>query len=82
MMKFKKKLNIKSKTICFKIAGYAPPAPDIRQEPAPAISEAEFEEIMNRNRTVSSSAIARAVSDAAAGKFPFPYFVLFFLNEN
>lgn len=47
--------------------GYAPPPPDIRQEPAPAISEAEFEEIMSRNRTVSSSAIARAVSDAAAG---------------
>lgn len=33
------------------------------------ISEAEFEEIMNRNRTVSSSAITRAVSDAAANDF-------------
>ncbi|KAH7725419.1 Protein CFIM-2 b [Aphelenchoides avenae] len=33
------------------------------------ISEMEFEEIMNRNRTVSSSALTRAVSDAAAGDF-------------
>uniref|UniRef100_A0A915CVD6 RRM domain-containing protein n=1 Tax=Ditylenchus dipsaci TaxID=166011 RepID=A0A915CVD6_9BILA len=33
------------------------------------ISEAEFDEIMNRNRTVSSSAISRAVSDAAAGDY-------------
>ncbi|VDM46525.1 unnamed protein product [Toxocara canis] len=33
------------------------------------MSEAEFEEIMNRNRTVSSSAITRAVSDAAAGDY-------------
>ena len=32
----------------------------------PGISEAEFEEIMSRNRTVSSSAISRAVQDAAA----------------
>lgn len=31
------------------------------------IPEAEFEEIMNRNRTVSSSAISRAMSDAHAG---------------
>uniref|UniRef100_A0A914WVP3 RRM domain-containing protein n=2 Tax=Plectus sambesii TaxID=2011161 RepID=A0A914WVP3_9BILA len=37
-------------------------------ESAP-LSEAEFEEIMNRNRTVSSSAISRAVSDAAAGDY-------------
>lgn len=35
----------------------------------PPISEAEFEEIMGRNRTVSSSAIARAVSDAAAAEY-------------
>lgn len=34
-----------------------------------SLSEAEFEEIMNRNRTVSSSAISRAVSDASAGDF-------------
>jgi cleavage and polyadenylation specificity factor subunit 6/7 len=33
------------------------------------VSDIEFEEIMNRNRTVSSSAIGRAVSDAAAGDF-------------
>lgn len=32
------------------------------------LSEAEFEEIMNRNRAISSSAISRAVSDASAGK--------------
>lgn len=42
-------------------------------EPAPpsssSLSEVEFEEIMTRNRTVSSSAIARAVSDAAAGEY-------------
>lgn len=37
--------------------------------PAQPISEVEFEEIMGRNRTVSSSAIARAVSDAAAGEY-------------
>uniref|UniRef100_T1HYW2 Cleavage and polyadenylation specificity factor subunit 6 n=3 Tax=Rhodnius TaxID=13248 RepID=T1HYW2_RHOPR len=45
-----------------------PPPPDLRAE-TPALSEAEFEEIMSRNRTVSSSAIARAVSDAAAGEY-------------
>ena len=33
------------------------------------ISEAEFQEIMERNKTVSSSAIARAVQDASAGKY-------------
>lgn len=33
------------------------------------ISEQEFEETMGRNRTVSSSAIARAVSDAAVGEY-------------
>ncbi|XP_077558903.1 cleavage and polyadenylation specificity factor subunit 6-like isoform X18 [Haemaphysalis longicornis] len=41
-----------------------------RQDPLnPPINEAEFEEIMSRNRTVSSSAIARAVADASAGEF-------------
>jgi cleavage and polyadenylation specificity factor subunit 6/7 len=35
---------------------------------APNVSEAEFEEVMGRNRTVSSSAIARAVADASTGK--------------
>lgn len=39
------------------------------QSQQPPINEVEFEEIMGRNRTVSSSAIARAVSDAAAGEF-------------
>lgn len=46
-----------------------PVAPFPDQQPIhPQMSEAEFEEIMTRNRTVSSSAIARAVSDAAAGE--------------
>jgi cleavage and polyadenylation specificity factor subunit 6/7 len=31
------------------------------------VSEAEFEEILQRNKTVSSSAISRAVQDASAG---------------
>lgn len=44
--------------------------PPSRQDPLnPPINEAEFEEIMSRNRTVSSSAIARAVADASAGEF-------------
>ena len=33
------------------------------------MTEAEFEEIMQKNRSVSSSAISRAVADASAGKF-------------
>merc|ERR1711915_924816 len=33
------------------------------------LSEPEFEETMSRNRTVSSSAIARAVQDAANGEY-------------
>lgn len=35
----------------------------------PQISEIEFEEIMNKNRSISSGAISRAVSDASSGKF-------------
>ncbi|XP_054826339.1 cleavage and polyadenylation specificity factor subunit 7 isoform X1 [Eublepharis macularius] len=35
----------------------------------PPVSEAEFEEIMNRNRAISSSAISKAVSGASAGDF-------------
>jgi hypothetical protein len=46
-----------------------------RPDGPPPISEIEFEEIMGRNRTVSSSAIARAVSDAAAGTMPPGLFV-------
>lgn len=34
-----------------------------------SLSEVEFEEIMNRNRAISSSAISRAVSDASAGEY-------------
>ncbi|CAF0737338.1 unnamed protein product [Didymodactylos carnosus] len=37
--------------------------------PGISISETEFQEIMERNKTVSSSAIARAVQDASAGEF-------------
>ncbi|XP_044748266.1 cleavage and polyadenylation specificity factor subunit 6 isoform X2 [Coccinella septempunctata] len=47
---------------------YGGPPPDHRPD-IPAISEQEFEDIMSRNRTVSSSAISRAVSDAAAGEY-------------
>ncbi|XP_075784558.1 cleavage and polyadenylation specificity factor subunit 7 isoform X3 [Pelodiscus sinensis] len=36
--------------------------------PAP-VSEAEFEEIMDRNRAISSSAISKAVSGASAGDY-------------
>jgi len=47
-------------------------AAPVYHEPQAAhgLSEAEFEEIMTRNRTVSSSAIARAVQDAANGEYP------------
>ena len=43
------------------VPGYPPPGG--------ALSEVEFEEIMARNRTVSSSAIARAVQDAASNDY-------------
>lgn len=50
------------------------------------LSEAEFEEIMNRNRAISSSAISRAVSDASAGKVHIhaaqvPHNVVFFFCQ-
>jgi cleavage and polyadenylation specificity factor subunit 6/7 len=49
------------------------------------LSEAEFQEIMERNKTVSSSAIARAVQDASGGSyihwFFFSYFLLTFLGD-
>lgn len=35
----------------------------------PQISEVEFDEILQRNKTVSSSAISRAVQDASAGEW-------------
>ena len=38
------------------------------EPPPPAISEQEFEEIFQRNKTVSSSAINRAVMDASSGQ--------------
>uniref|UniRef100_A0A6I8N0F0 Cleavage and polyadenylation specificity factor subunit 7 n=1 Tax=Ornithorhynchus anatinus TaxID=9258 RepID=A0A6I8N0F0_ORNAN len=37
--------------------------------PPSTVSEAEFEEIMNRNRAISSSAISKAVSGASAGDY-------------
>ncbi|XP_059174477.1 cleavage and polyadenylation specificity factor subunit 6-like isoform X2 [Physella acuta] len=61
---------------------YARPPPDrpsrsdirktpIRHEPPPPqLSDQEFEEIFQRNKTVSSSAINRAVQDASSGDFP------------
>ena len=50
--------------------GYPPPAAHgSLPPPHHGLSDAEFEEIMSRNRTVSSSAIARAVQDAASGEF-------------
>lgn len=33
----------------------------------PKISESEFEEVLQRNSSISSGAITRAVQDAAAG---------------
>ncbi|CAH1106328.1 unnamed protein product [Psylliodes chrysocephalus] len=47
---------------------YGGPPPDHRSD-IPQLTEQEFEDIMSRNRTVSSSAIGRAVSDAAAGEY-------------
>lgn len=41
--------------------------PMVPMDKPPQFSELEFEEIMSRNRTVSSSAISRAISDAATG---------------
>ncbi|KAG2469385.1 CPSF6 factor, partial [Polypterus senegalus] len=49
---------------------YGPPGRDMDAARTP-LSEAEFEEIMNRNRAISSSAISRAVSDASAGQLQF-----------
>uniref|UniRef100_A0A8C2GSQ2 Cleavage and polyadenylation specificity factor subunit 6 n=1 Tax=Cyprinus carpio TaxID=7962 RepID=A0A8C2GSQ2_CYPCA len=47
---------------------YGPGGRDLDSSRAP-LSEAEFEEIMNRNRAISSSAISRAVSDASAADY-------------
>jgi len=50
---------------------FFPPGGGVPGHPPPGhgLSEVEFEEIMARNRTVSSSAIARAVQDAASNDF-------------
>ncbi|KAJ8381394.1 hypothetical protein SKAU_G00021720 [Synaphobranchus kaupii] len=47
---------------------YAPGGREMDAARTP-LSEAEFEEIMNRNRAISSSAISRAVSDASAADY-------------
>jgi cleavage and polyadenylation specificity factor subunit 6/7 len=39
-----------------------------RELPLPQLSDAEFDEILQRNKTVSSSAISRAVQDASSGE--------------
>ncbi|XP_075423101.1 cleavage and polyadenylation specificity factor subunit 7 isoform X2 [Ascaphus truei] len=39
------------------------------QIPMPQVNEAEFEELMNRNRAISSSALSKAVSGATTGDF-------------
>ena len=39
-----------------------------RDPPPQLLSEAEFDEILSRNKTVSSSAISRAVQDASSGE--------------
>ena len=38
-----------------------------RESSTSRLSEAEFEEVLQRNKTVSSSAISRAVQDASSG---------------
>jgi cleavage and polyadenylation specificity factor subunit 6/7 len=48
------------------------PSPDRREREPPSssmLSDTEFEEILQRNKTVSSSAISRAVQDASSGDF-------------
>lgn len=48
---------------------YRGPVPGMDVSIPLQINEQEFEEIMSKNRTVSSSAIARAVTDASSGDF-------------
>ncbi|ODN03997.1 Cleavage and polyadenylation specificity factor subunit 6 [Orchesella cincta] len=45
------------------------PSPKKERNTFPTLNDEEVEEIMSRNRSVSSSAISRAVSDAATGDF-------------
>lgn len=40
-----------------------------RETVMPKISESEFEEVLQRNSSISSGAITRAVQDAAAGMY-------------
>ncbi|XP_014291854.1 cleavage and polyadenylation specificity factor subunit 6 isoform X1 [Halyomorpha halys] len=56
----------------YPMGGQQPPPQQqqlVSMDKQPQFSEIEFEEIMSRNRTVSSSAISRAISDAATGEF-------------
>uniref|UniRef100_A0A8B9FWM5 Cleavage and polyadenylation specific factor 7 n=1 Tax=Amazona collaria TaxID=241587 RepID=A0A8B9FWM5_9PSIT len=50
------------------MAPYNHSSRELGPPPAP-VSEGEFEEIMNRNRAISSSAISKAVSGASAGDY-------------
>ncbi|XP_021257690.1 cleavage and polyadenylation specificity factor subunit 7 [Numida meleagris] len=54
-------LPLMGPALCLRSRELGPP-------PAP-VSEVEFEEIMNRNRAISSSAISKAVSGASAGDY-------------
>lgn len=49
--------------------GHGPDSYRSERSQSPPLSDTEVEEIMNRNRAVSSSAISRAVSDASAGDY-------------
>lgn len=49
---------------------YRRSSPDRRESSSSSrLSEAEFEEVLQRNKTVSSSAISRAVQDASSGDY-------------
>lgn len=44
----------------------------------PKSSDRDLEELMNRNRTIASSAITKAVSGATAGKYTFIWDTVFY----
>ena len=50
------------------MAQQMPPAGHTPDGSAPALSDEEFQEILTRNKSVSSSAISRAVQDASQGE--------------
>lgn len=47
--------------------GQQMPSSHPAESSAPALSDEEFQEILTRNKSVSSSAISRAVQDASQG---------------